>query len=1022
MAIPGIRLVLCTAVLLAGSTAALRSPVSQFSPTGRSVTSGKTVAVKPKRVEMQSLGRQREVTRHLPSGVVHRYRILLQAGYVLDAAVDQDIVEKDRLDLLVQLYQPNGNRLFKVDSPNDDRGSEPIFLLAETTGYYQVELDGGKNSGTYRLRLRSQRPASTEDRTRARANKLYYRGRELSKETSTEDAAVKHLLESERLWRVLGDRGMQGAALHKAALVLANEHHQRSIELLESALDFYIQAGDLKEQTNVLNELGDGKRDRGELDAEGHYQRALELAHSSGYTAGEANALMGLARLRVGRGDYEEGLRLFEKSRRLWRGVSRKDNEIRALNSIGLVYAQLGKLPEALDSHGEALRLCADDDFELRAQTYSRMSEVFEKLGKAGQAEDYARRSLALRKNVGEPHGIQVATVDLGLALRRMGRFSDARKQFLDAWSILKGWPDLQGKVATQINLGWVELDLKNSAIARSHFEEALDLLKGKQGSREDRASAYYGLAQVARYDRNPRAASFYAEKAIEEIEKMSQGLLRTDLQADFMATKQTYYDLLIDVLARVPAKSTPMPDVIRAFEVNETARSRSFIEGLAPVGIRASVLRRASREDRERRKELQDQAEELTRIRWKREREERSIEAVQKELRATMDRLRALDAELLLRDAWTKQLKRKNPISLREVQDLLDPETLLVEYRLGPRRSLAWLVSRSSIDMYELPSREKIESEIRQVHDWFGSEREAKKASRKMEGLSEALLPFASRLGSKRLVIVPDGALHYLPFELLREKAADPSSALVFRHELLSLPSVSVLKAMRAVHLKRPAPQSLIAVLAAPEFKSERYAPLPHSGKEAQAIIDIVSRLPKKGGFLKATGRQATKDLILSGRLRGYDILHLATHGNLDSEHPELSSLILSEVSAQGNVVRGELTAHEIQGLELYADLVVLSACNTALGREVRGEGLIGLNQAFFYAGARRIVLSLWNVNDESTPYLMDKFYRALLVEGKPPAEALRSAQVWMARQTDHKRWQDPYYWAGFVLEGDWH
>jgi CHAT domain-containing protein len=145
--------------------------------------------------------------------------------------------------------------------------------------------------------------------------------------------------------------------------------------------------------------------------------------------------------------------------------------------------------------------------------------------------------------------------------------------------------------------------------------------------------------------------------------------------------------------------------------------------------------------------------------------------------------------------------------------------------------------------------------------------------------------------------------------------------------------------------------------------------------------------------------------------------ILHFATHGLFDSEHPDLSGLVLSLVDETGSPREGFLRMHEVYNLQLSADLVVLSACQTALGRELRGEGLLGLTRGFIYAGARRVVASLWQVDDESSAELMRRFYRGMLVEGRRPADALRAAQLELAR---HRRWSAPFYWAGFVLLGD--
>jgi CHAT domain-containing protein len=161
-----------------------------------------------------------------------------------------------------------------------------------------------------------------------------------------------------------------------------------------------------------------------------------------------------------------------------------------------------------------------------------------------------------------------------------------------------------------------------------------------------------------------------------------------------------------------------------------------------------------------------------------------------------------------------------------------------------------------------------------------------------------------------------------------------------------------------------------------------------------------------------------ASREAVLSGFLHRFRFIHFATHAVLDTAYPELSGLVLSLVDREGRPQNGFLRAHEISDLDLAADLVVLSACRTALGEEIRGEGLVGLTRAFVEAGAERVLVSLWQVDDRATAEIMRHMYREMVQEGLPPAAALRRSQLTLWRETD---WRAPYYWAGFVVQGDW-
>jgi CHAT domain-containing protein len=188
----------------------------------------------------------------------------------------------------------------------------------------------------------------------------------------------------------------------------------------------------------------------------------------------------------------------------------------------------------------------------------------------------------------------------------------------------------------------------------------------------------------------------------------------------------------------------------------------------------------------------------------------------------------------------------------------------------------------------------------------------------------------------------------------------------------------------------------------------------LRYTRQEADAIMALAT----PGAGLEAVDFEASKATATGRTLSQYRMIHFATHGLINSRHPELSGIVLSLVDEHGRPQDGFLRLHDVYNLKLGADLVVLSACRTALGKDVRGEGLVGLTRGFMYAGAPRIVASLWDVKDEATAELMKRFYEAMLRQRIAPAAALRAAQLSM---TNEKRWEAPYYWAGFVLQGEW-
>jgi CHAT domain-containing protein len=381
--------------------------------------------------------------------------------------------------------------------------------------------------------------------------------------------------------------------------------------------------------------------------------------------------------------------------------------------------------------------------------------------------------------------------------------------------------------------------------------------------------------------------------------------------------------------------------------------------------------------------------------------------------------------------------------LTARQIQDLADDRTLLLVYLLAEPSSFAWTVDRERIVSHVLPGRQTIETLARRLaaalphsHERTGGGA----AERAARDLSAALLaPLGERLaGHPRLVLLPDGALHLIPFAALPAPASgDP---LLAGHEIVVLPSATVLvEQRRRLAGRRPAAGEL-AVLADPVFSStdprlagrregraaadeERGDPalgfgplarLPFTAGEAEAL----ARLVPADRRLVVQGFAASRELATSGILSRYRRLHFATHGLLHPVLPERSGIVLSLLDENGHPRDGFLSAPDVAALDLPADLVVLSACQTGLGRELRGEGLVGLTQAFFRAGARSVVVSSWEVRDQATADLMARFYQHLLVDRLPPAAALRKAQLALRGEA---RTSAPSFWAGFTLQGDW-
>jgi CHAT domain-containing protein len=377
-------------------------------------------------------------------------------------------------------------------------------------------------------------------------------------------------------------------------------------------------------------------------------------------------------------------------------------------------------------------------------------------------------------------------------------------------------------------------------------------------------------------------------------------------------------------------------------------------------------------------------------------------------------------------------------PLDINRIQkEVLDADTILLQYVLSDESSFLFVVSRGRLSGYELPARRVIEDLARRVHQsWSAGSGSDNGSAAELTRI--ILQPAIGEIRGKRLLISAEGALQYIPFAAL---PLPEGGRVVDSHEVVNLASASTVAVMRERTAARKPAAKWVAVIADPVFdpndprvtgkpgpavlprdlqRSVSDAGLTHlerllsTRREAQYIASLAPA----GSLMEALDFDASRATATSARLSGYRIVHLAAHGLVDSRHPELSGIVLSMVDRQGRPQDGFLRAGEVHKLKLGADLIVLSACQTALGREIDGEGLIGLTRGFMRAGAPRVVASLWRVSDRATSELMKRFYQGMLSGKLSPAAALRQAQLDLSRQ---RQWATPYYWAGFTLQGEW-
>jgi len=906
---------------------------------------------------------------------------------------------------------------------------------------------------------------SGEAQTLNNIGSVYYSLGELQK-------ALEKYNEALPLRCAAGDRSGEATTLNNVGTVYNSLGEMRkALEKFNEALPILQAIGDRNIEATTFNNIGAVYNSLGERQkALEKFNEALPIFQALGNRSVEAATLNNIGTVYRSLGEMQKALEKFNEALPINRMLGDRDGEAVTLNNIGAAYRSLGELRKALEKFNEALPICkAVGERRVEVATLNNIGTVYRSLGETRKALENYNEALLILKAIGDRRGEAITLDNIGQFYHSLGEMRKALDRFSEALLINQAVGDRNLNASILNNLGREYNSLGEMQKALEKYNEALPIRR-EVGDRNGEADTLLGIARVEQKRGNLPQARQIIEQAVGLIESLRTNIPSQELRASYFANRQELFESYIDVLMQMHKQNPPAAFDAVALSVSERARARSLLELLKESradirqGVDSSLLER----ERSLQQRLNGKAAMQARLLNRKHTPEQAAAAA-KEIAVITAEYEDVQAQIRARSPRYAALTQPQPLGLTEIQQqALDEDTLLLEYALGEKRSYLWLVSQRSIDGYELPPRAELEAAARRVYELL-TVRPKRWAPPDPQFIAQAMSlsrmllgPAATRLGGKRLVVVAPGALSYLPFAALpapedEKRPAGGYEPLIAKHEVVSVPSASVLSIIRRETAGRQRAAKSVAVLADPVFEEDDprldeakngnssgktsatraadaelseltrairtmnfpdardgFTRLAFSHQEAESII----ALTPKGTGLKATDFKASRDLALSGQLSQYRILHFATHGLLNSERPELSGLVFSLIDQEGKPQDGFLRLHEIYNLQLNADLVVLSACETGLGKEIKGEGLIGLTRGFMYSGAPRVIASLWNVDDLATAELMKLFYQRMLKDGLPAGAALRAAQLELSRQ---KRWASPYYWAGFVLHGEW-
>jgi len=871
----------------------------------------------------------------------------------------------------------------------------------------------------------------------------------------------------------------EAIALYKLGVARMNKNEAfEALDVLDEALELSKQIKDRILEADILDAFGQIHEELDDYARGVEYaQKSLAIRRELGDEENIAKSLQVLAQTLDNLGENQKALDYFQEALQYARKVGQRSTEAILIGQIGHIYYQFGEYQTSLDYFQQCLDISEEiGNRHGQAWALKMMADISRFLGDYESAIRNYSISLDICRQMGVRVGIGANLANLAVIYTKLDSTDKALELLNEALVLQRQINDREATGSILIKIGDVCVRRGDTIKAIDYYKQALSIARTLQDPRLlDRAN--FALGRQERRAGRAEIAREYIEIAIQLADSMRSSVLNQSLRATYFDSIHSYYDELV-LLFMQQHRNNPDAGYDRlAFQISEKSRCRSLLETLneGQVDLRAGVDPALLEHERLVRQKLNAKERQRQRM-ANQETDPDVLVSLEKEIRTLLNEHENLEIRIRQEQPRLAAIEKADALPLENIQtDVLDDSTLLIEYALNKERSFAWAISSNSIECVELPSAGKIEKIARQVYQNLTvrnvSQKDESAAQRHnriqssdeqlysaMFDLSDMILsPLAGHLNKPRLVLICDEILQYIPIGALpmpdvekeKNKVYDP---LVNHFQILSAPSASALPLIREEKIRARRPDKLIAIFADPVFSADdpRFSlQVPAQQDSSEPIVyahldkallesgvagsrSDLSRLPfsrmEANYVVSLAGREECQCFVdfdanysqaISPDLSNYNIIHFATHGMMNNMHPELSGLVLSLFDLEGKPRNGFLRLHDIYQLDLNADLVVLSACQTALGKDIRGEGLIGLTRGFMYAGAPRVVASLWKVDDEATAELMKRFYQYMLGEEQlPAAAALRKAQILIMNE---KRWQSPYFWAGFILQGDW-
>lgn len=967
------------------------------------------------------------INRQIKEGEIHYYQIDVMEDQYL-----QVLLEQKGIDVAVDLIDFQGNKIAGADNLYGERGIENLEIITKFAETYKVTVVANSLAGEYEIQLKQLRKASLKDKTFVSEKLLAEEILAQAHQQGDPLVALEYFEKALPHCKASENKPLEAEALNEMGIihkrlgnVIKAEEYYKKVLIVVADLDDLIAKATFESGSH--NNLGELYYEQGRFqEAFDRFKKAYEIGKSVKIAAATARPLNNLANCYLSFGDIKKAIELYTEALLIHQksgDQDAKNSEVAVLNNLGAANFYLNNIAEAKSFYQQSI---AKNTFDIltKAKSLKNLGCLYANTKDYSKALDCLQQALEIfQNNVKAEEGHNLLLIGQVYKNRPKNNSKDKDADISKAFEYL------------------------NKALERLQTTERITWI----------ANTFYELADLKFQTGNFKDAQTDIEHAIQIFTFIRSNIINFEFRLAYNETLQNGYELYITLLMNQHLKEPNAGYDIQAFRASEQARAKAFLDLLIESGvdIKEGVSSKILDKEQNLQNQLSKQQNELITLLKSEsargtETSSTKIQEIKIKQEETLRNLREVLTEIRQQSPKYATLIQPQPLEIDTLQkQVLDSESLLLEYFLGTNESYLWAITQTSIKTYKLPKREEIKKLTTDVYNIISKENpENPKAYWQVAAkLSKVIFPNFEQFQKKRLIVVPHYSLQYIPFGALPIPTANKNHKknnlhipLIQNNEIVSLPAANIMVLLRQRVSNQKTLKTL--VVADPVFTQDddrvslfasneankpnrnqtklnstlrsNFERLLYSSKEATEISKLVPKNEQK----LLLDFKASKDNFLKEDLSLYRFIHFATHGLINSVSPELSGLVLSLVDENKELQNGFLALHEIYKLKLDADLVTLSSCESALGKDLEGDGIIGLTGGFMCAGTSRVLSSLWKVNDRATSQLMEKLYQKIFLENKTPAHALRLAQLELLQDKDL---QFPFYWAAFQLQGEW-